>query len=203
MPNHNVCAHIKITPNNPCGWTHRAQCFCFPRHVLTVRDFVGPCIIICYVRTLMSCDRCTEVAQIEHRPRFANSTYKHSTQYYNFKSLNSATARHRLTQRKRAHPRIGSFRIAAEPTGDYIATIPSHYQTHFLLPSTVLTLTLTLTLKYSFSSDRQREVLWGGFTMKGFRIWGLTLGSSDWRQASCYCANLPALNTEYNFVTLW
>ena len=29
----------------------RAECYCFLRHVLAVRDFGGPCIIICYVRT--------------------------------------------------------------------------------------------------------------------------------------------------------
>ena len=30
--------------------------------------------------------------------------------------------------RKQAHPRIGNFQIAAEPIGEYIPTIPSHYQ---------------------------------------------------------------------------
>ena len=32
-----------------------------------------------------------------------------------------------LTQRKRAHPRIGHFQIAAEPIGEYISTL-SNYQ---------------------------------------------------------------------------
>ena len=34
---------------------HRAECYCFRRHVLTVRDFVGPCIII-FTSELLSCD---------------------------------------------------------------------------------------------------------------------------------------------------
>ena len=32
--------------------------------------------------------------------------------------------------------------------------------------------------------------------MKGFRSRGLSLGSSDWRQASCCCANPSALTTQ-------
>ena len=77
-----------------------------------------------------------------------------------------------------------NFQIAAEPIEEYIPTIPSHYQTHFLLPSTSLTLTVTLiltlnlnlnldldldldlnlNLKYSFEWSAKS---WGGFTMKG------------------------------------
>ena len=62
----------------------------------------------------------------------------------------------RFTQRERAYPRIGNFQIAAEPIEEYIPTISSHYQTHFLLPSTSLTLVY---IYIYFLSDWQREVL--------------------------------------------
>ena len=35
----------------PLHQDHRPESYCYSRHVLTVRIYVGPCIIICYVRT--------------------------------------------------------------------------------------------------------------------------------------------------------
>ena len=49
-----------------------------------------------------------------------------------------------------------NWKFPNEPIGEYIPTIPNHYKTHFLLPSTSWTLTLSLILTLNLDLRRPR-----------------------------------------------